>query len=122
MNLPPQWAEPLRAAGHDAVHWIDIGACTAPDGELMRVAREQGRVVLTQDLDFGHILAATSARTPSVVQVRLQEVLTDQMLIPVLEVLDNCRERLLAGALVSVTRDRSRVRVLPLTERPDVEG
>lgn len=42
----------------------------------MRYAREHGYVVISHDLDFSAILAATHAQGPSVVQVRTQDVLS----------------------------------------------
>lgn len=43
---------------------------SATDEEIMRWARENGYVVFTHDLNFGVILAATRAQSPSVIQVR----------------------------------------------------
>ncbi len=40
----------------------------------MQRALDEQRVVLTHDLDFGAMLAATGARGPSVVAVRIQDV------------------------------------------------
>ena len=70
MNLSPAWVRYLAAAGHEAEHWATVGAADASDTTLMAYARERDSVVLTQDLDFGAILAATGGRKPSVVQIR----------------------------------------------------
>ena len=70
MNLSPKWCAILQAEGWESVHWSDVGSATAPDHEIMQHARNEGRVVLTHDLDFGAMLAATQAKGPSVVQVR----------------------------------------------------
>lgn len=40
----------------------------------MTFARDNGYVVLTHDLDFGAILAATHGLKPSVVQIRSEDV------------------------------------------------
>lgn len=74
MNLSPRWAELLRQAGHDAVHWSTVGQATAEDQALMAWARTHGYVVVTNDLDFGAILAATQAEGPSVLQMRTEAV------------------------------------------------
>ena len=75
MNLSPRWVGFLTAAGHDAVHWIDIGEPNAPDRVILDHAIRRGLVILTQDLDFGTLLAVGGLRTPSVVQFRAQAVL-----------------------------------------------
>jgi predicted nuclease of predicted toxin-antitoxin system len=74
MNLSPRWIAFLTAAEHDAVHWSNVGAPDAPDEALMLWAHENGHVVLTQDLDFGTILAAQRVASPSVVQIRSDDL------------------------------------------------
>jgi predicted nuclease of predicted toxin-antitoxin system len=70
MNLSPDWVAILARAGHCATHWASVGSACATDHEILTWAREQKAVVLTHDLDFGAILAATDADAPSVLQVR----------------------------------------------------
>lgn len=71
-------------------------------------------MVLTHDLDFGAMLAATKATRPSVVQVRTQDV-RPQTLSPILiPPLRKYEQDLDAGALLVVDDAKSRVRVLPL--------
>ncbi len=61
MNLSPRWTLLLAGNGFDASHWSAVGAPDAPDAEIMAFARSGDHVVLTHDLDFGAILAATGA-------------------------------------------------------------
>lgn len=79
MNLSPDWVEVLSGEGIDAVHWSEIGASSAYDQELMAWAKSNGYIVLTHDLDFGAILAATNADAPSVIQLRFQRRLRMQV-------------------------------------------
>lgn len=115
MNLSPRWADFLRAAGHEATHWSDIGEATATDAHIMAVSADQGAVVLTNDLDFGTILAARGDSGPSVIQLRTAdlrpEVLGNQVLGALIQVADDLED----GALVTIDPARTRVRVLPLT-------
>ena len=62
----------LRGKGYDAVHAREIGLATAADHEILDRARGEGRLVLTMDLDFPHLLAALSASGPGVILVRLR--------------------------------------------------
>jgi predicted nuclease of predicted toxin-antitoxin system len=117
MNIPPHWAVELRSAGHDAVHWRDIGKVTAGDAELMAHARLHGLVVLTHDLDFGDILAATGGDAPSVVQLRTDGLRFDAIGARVLRALADHADALDLGALVTVDLRRLRVRLLPLDRR-----
>ena len=70
VNLSRNWLSVLQGEGHDAVYWNDLGDPSAADSEIMDWAREHDAVVLTCDLDFITILAASSATKPSVVQFR----------------------------------------------------
>ena len=67
MNLSPGWIDLLVNSGFEAVHWSSIGRGNETDAELMRWAADRAHVVLTADLDFGAILAATQRRQPSVI-------------------------------------------------------
>jgi predicted nuclease of predicted toxin-antitoxin system len=114
MNLSPGWTSYLAKAGFEAVHWSTIGSSHAPDTELMQWTSERGHVVLTADLDFGAILAATQNRRPSVVQVR-SDILTPHAIGgAVVAALTQTHRELLDGALVSVDAGRARLRILPL--------
>ncbi len=76
MNLSPDWVGLLAAEGFEAVHWSAVGDPRATDETILSYAKSRRCVVFTHDLDFGAILAATGAATPSVVQIRAR------MLIP----------------------------------------
>jgi predicted nuclease of predicted toxin-antitoxin system len=114
VNLAPAWAERLRTAGHEAQHWSEIGPLDAKDSEILAWAVEHRAVVLTCDLDFGAILAAAQAHTPSVLQIRARDVMPASMGERIVGALEVLRAELEQGAIVSVDLDLARVRVLPL--------
>lgn len=117
MNLSPRWVQTLAAAGIEAIHWTDVGDRTAPDVEIMRFARDQGDVVLTHDLDFGAILAATQGAKPSVVQIRADDVSPEAIAAPVIAALTQMQAELTEGALLTIEPGRTRMRLLPLSGR-----
>lgn len=114
MNLSPEWAPRLAHEGYDAVHWSAVGDPRATDTAIMSWARLHGYIVFTHDLDFGPTLALSHAAGPSVLQLRGQKVLPEDIASPVLATLRRYEQELGAGALVVVEESRSRVRVLPL--------
>jgi len=65
VNLSPGWVDRLAHHGIEAVHWSAIGAATAPDDEILAWALQHDLVVITNDLDFSAILAASSGCGPS---------------------------------------------------------
>lgn len=114
VSLSPDWVPVLRAAGIECLHWSSIGSLRAPDVELMHWAREHGHWVLTHDLDFGAILAATDARAPSVLQLRGHDVLPAHVARTLLSAIEEYRDLLDAGALISIDEGAARARILPL--------
>jgi predicted nuclease of predicted toxin-antitoxin system len=117
MNLSPRWVALLIDAGFEALHWSAIGRADAPDSEIMAYAAEHNCVVLTHDIDFGGILAATHGEKPSVVQLRTDDVSPHSVGPQVIAALHHMESELEAGALLTVDPQRLRVRLLPLTRK-----
>ncbi len=117
MNLSPEWIKTLGDAGFEAVHWSMVGKGNAPDKELFDWARDHNHVVFTHDLDFGAMLAITRAESPSVFQIRTQDVASASLAPRAIVLLRRFEADLLAGALLVVDELRERVRLLPLGDR-----
>ena len=114
MNLSPRWVGVLSAAGFEAAHWSTLGAHNAPDSQIMVYASANDYVVLTHDLDFGAILAASHGAQPSVVQIRAESVSPAAIGEQVVIVLRQMAAELQAGALLTVDPSRTRLSLLPL--------
>jgi predicted nuclease of predicted toxin-antitoxin system len=117
MNLSPRWVAILHDAGIEAVHWSMIGAKNAPDLEIMTFARANDYVVLTHDLDFSAILAATHGDRPSVVQIRAEDIGPEAIAGQVIAAIGQVARDLEDGALLTIDTSRSRLRLLPLRAR-----
>ena len=117
MNLSPRWIGVLTEAGFEAAHWSTLGAKNAPDSEIMAYAKATNSVVLTHDLDFGAMLAATHGEKPSVVQIRAEDVSPDVIGMQVITALRQMASELEEGALLTIDPNRTRLRVLPLQPR-----
>ena len=117
MNLSPQWVDVLMLEGHDCAHWSEIGAPNAPDREILLWARSNGYVALVHDLDFGAILAATKADSPSVLQLRTQDISPKRIGESVVSAFKQFEDLLNQGALVSIDQIRARARILPISSQ-----
>lgn len=117
MNLSPRWASLLINAGFNAIHWSVLGAYNATDSEIMAYAKAHDYIVLTHDLDFSAILAATQGKKPSVVQIRADDVNPDAIGKQVIAALRQMSTELVDGALLTVDTSRTRVRLLPLQSK-----
>ena len=122
MNLSPKWVEFLADAGFEAVHWSTLGAANAPDPELMAYAVAKNYVILTHDLDFGAILAASGVSGPSVVQIRADDLSTSAIGHSIISVLQQAVDAIEAGGLVTVDPKRARITMLPIGLRTTTKG
>lgn len=116
MSLSPLWVDYLAGEGFEAIHWSRVGDPSAEDCRILSYAANQGFVVFTHDLDFGSLLAAAKWRTPSVIQIRAQDVLPNAVGQVVTQALRKLRSEIEAGALVTVEPSRDRVRLLPILD------
>ena len=118
-NLSPRVAHILRDKALDAIHVRDHGLQRATDAQILRFARDQDLVVISEDTDFGELLATTQARRPSLVLVRSGEPLTPDDHAALLTAnIPLVFDDLKLGAIVVLERSRMRVRHLPLLPRP----
>jgi predicted nuclease of predicted toxin-antitoxin system len=114
MNLSPLSVPYLASEGFEAVHWSTVGKPEAADPEIIDFAAASGWIVFTHDLDFGMLMAALRTKSPSVVQVRCQDVLPSAIGDIVLRAIRTAEAHLEAGALVTVDSFRHRIRLLPI--------
>ncbi|MCE9622651.1 MAG: DUF5615 family PIN-like protein [Actinomycetia bacterium] len=107
--------ELLARLGHDAVHVRDVGVGRSSDAVILAAARDDNRVVVSGDTDFGDLLASTNAASPSVVLLRRQGQRRAAEVVALLVAnLEAVSADLETGAVVVLDADRVRVRRLPL--------
>ncbi len=104
----------LRSSGYDAIHLREEGLQRLPDSEILIKARQEERVLLTMDLDFGMLLAMNKNQFPSVILFRLSDERSEVVNERLEPVLAQCAEVLETGAIISVSDEAFRVRSLPL--------
>lgn len=114
MGVSMRVVEWLRSTGHDIVHLREQGLHRLPDGEIFAKAQRERRVVLTFDLDFGEIVAATGVKTASVILFRLKNTRSQHVIGRLETVLARSSADVERGAIVVVEDWRHRVRRLPL--------
>jgi predicted nuclease of predicted toxin-antitoxin system len=114
MNLSPAWVPTLENKGIETIHRSRIGQGNAPDKEIFSYARAADYIVFTHDLDFGDILAATSAASPSVIQLRSEDTSPEVLIVLFVNAIQQFRSQLENGALITIEPDRLRARILPI--------
>lgn len=114
-NIAQRVAALLRDAGHDAVHVADRGLSAAADHEILELARAEERIVVSEDTDFGALLAHAGTDTPSFVLLRGADPLAPEDQAALLDAnLPSVADALDEGAIAVFARGRIRVRPLPV--------
>lgn len=114
MGISPRVVDELRRQGYDAVHLAEQGLARLADGEILQKAREESRILLTHDLGFGELLAASGGNLPSVIIFRLKDMRAPNVSRHLFSVIHQQSEALNTGAVLSVTEQKVRTRLLPI--------
>jgi predicted nuclease of predicted toxin-antitoxin system len=116
MGVGRSVAQRLRNAGHDALHLRDENLQRMPDPEIFAKAAAEHRTVLTFDLDFADIAAATGSKWPSIIIFRLHNARADHVYERLMAAIFVAEGALTAGAIVVVEEMRVRIRPLPIKD------
>jgi predicted nuclease of predicted toxin-antitoxin system len=114
MGISPEAVACNHVTGHDAVHVAERDYHRRADADILELARSEERIVLTHDLGFGALMSASGLALPSVVIFRLGDMRPASVINHLHLITVRYRAQLEAGAILSVTERRIRVRPLPL--------
>ena len=116
-GISPKTVEFLKQLGHEATHVRTLGMQRAPDAQVIALARTDGSVFLSFDLDFGDLLALGVTDKPSVILFRLADERAESVNRRLSTVLSEQVTELESGALILVQDTRYRVRKLPILRK-----
>jgi predicted nuclease of predicted toxin-antitoxin system len=114
LHIAPRTVEHLRALGHDVQRVSDVLPATASDESIVARAIEEGRTIITQDLDFSAIIALSGRRAPSLISLRLSSARVEHVNRVVADALPALEQAVVEGAIVTVEDRRARRRRLPI--------
>jgi predicted nuclease of predicted toxin-antitoxin system len=114
MGISPYTVNELRQHGHDAIHLVEQGLERLADEDILLKARAKKRILLTVDLDFAQLSAASGEPFPSVILFRLGNVAWEVLEVRLAEVLIQYERDLEMGAIISVRDEAFRIRSLPI--------
>jgi predicted nuclease of predicted toxin-antitoxin system len=109
-SLSWRLAERLRELGLDAVHVRQWGLADAEDPDIFARATDEGRVILTQDVDFGTLLAKSDEPRAMVITFRLQSGKVEEQLNRLNRLLKDHAGEIKAGTAVTVSETSIRIR------------
>ncbi|SRR5258707_10960313 len=114
MPLSPALAVWLRDQGYDAVHAAELGLNRAPDIEIIARAKQDGRTIITIDLDYPRLLALARTTEPSLILFRDGDWSEADVIVRMREILRALTAVDIAQSIIVVDRDRVRRRRLPI--------
>ncbi len=116
MGISVSSARFLDVLGYDAIHLRDQGLQRLEDKKIIEKAAQEGRIILTHDLDFGRLMALSHSHLPSIVTFRLVDMRPAIVNHYLNETLTRFASELQTGALASVNEKTIRVRLLPVQD------
>lgn len=117
MGISSKTVDFLRGLGHEVTHLHEESLDELSDPLILEKARQEGRVLLTSDLDFSELVAASRAKLPSVILFRLKDMRPEHVNRYLAGILERDASALNQGAVISVAEGRIRVRLLPIEKR-----
>ena len=116
MNTPRELGLRLTDHGHSCRHVGDIGMAQASDTEIVEEAHRQGEVIITHDLDYGHLLAFSGESDPSVIILRVRNTQSKNLAGRIMRAWGEIEAALEDGAIVLLEDATTRVRRLPIAK------
>ena len=117
MGVARRAAAVLSEEGFDAVHLGDRGLIRYSDREIVELAREEDRVVVTLDSDFSALLALSGVASPSVIHLRIEGLRHQEAARLIASIARNLDDELGSGCIASVSETGIRVRRLPIVRQ-----
>jgi predicted nuclease of predicted toxin-antitoxin system len=114
MNLSPLTVRNVVASGWDCVRVSDLVRADISDHDILELARNQNRVIVTQDLDFSTLLALSGFDRPSLITFRLSVPTPEIVTRRLLDVLVSYESALADGCAITVDDRLVRMRRLPI--------
>ncbi len=114
MNLPRELGTLLKSKGHEWRHAGDVSLGDAKDSVIVQQARASGEVIVTHDLDYGHLLAFSGENSPSVIIFRVRNTRVEHLFSRLTLAWSEIERPLAEGAIIAMEDATLRIRRLPI--------
>lgn len=111
-NLSPSVAELIRGLGHDVMTVYDQGLQSCSDPEVLAACQEEGRALLSLDLDFSNLLVFPPEQYAGLIVLRLHKPGPKSVISLVRRLLPHLNSVPVAGSLWIVDEFRIRIRLV----------
>jgi predicted nuclease of predicted toxin-antitoxin system len=115
INVSRRVVARLREEGFDVVRASELMDARSPDVNLIQEAQRLGAVLISHDQDFTAILATSGAVAPSLINLRVSQLLgVEPLARRIAAVLRATEPDLVAGAIVTLDDAGVRIHNLPV--------
>jgi len=114
MNISPLTVSNLNQFGWDIIRVSDVLSTKATDVEIIALALETNRIIITFDLDFTTLVTLSGKTGPSVITLRTEQAIPVIVTQSIISVVKQLELQLVKGLLVSVDDQKIRYRELPV--------
>jgi len=110
-SCPRVVVEVLRTAGHDVRYAAETDR-RADDKDLVTLAQSEGRLIITEDFDFGELLVRHQLKAPGAIVMHLPKAGPNERAARLIGVLD-LPNMMFSGRLTVISARKVRQRILP---------
>lgn len=109
-NIAPSVVKVLRELGHEVKYPVGEGIVGLEDGEIINEAKQERRIILTQDRDFGNLLEIPIVSHSGVIMIRLKDQSPANVKEKLIHLLKTVPEAKLRNALTILKETGIRIR------------
>ena len=116
MNISPLTVAALRIKGFEIARVSEVLDAKSTDACILKFARDDNRIIITQDLDFSMLMAINGYERPSLISLRLNNPTHESVTDHILKILGCLSAELGQGITVVADEFTIRYRSLPISK------
>jgi len=109
-NVYPQIVESIRQLSHDVLDIKEQNLFSISDGDVIKMAQNTGRILITFDKDFSNIIMYPPCQYPGIIVLRLSRLMIEDAVNQLIEFIRRLSVEQINGKLAIVEPDRVRFR------------
>jgi len=114
-NISPETEKLVKSWRYEVTSIAEKGIKGVGDLEVIRIAKKEKRVIITQDLDFGRVYYFMMKADVGIIVIRQKRIQTVEMVNQTLKRLfefirkENINEEIIAGSLTIISEKKIRI-------------
>ena len=109
-NIYPQMVEAIRRLSHDVLDIKEQNLFSIPDSDIIQIAQDTKRILITYDKDFSNILIYPPSHYYGIIVLRLSRLIIKDAIRQLTSFIKELSEEKIKGRLAIVEPDRVRFR------------